>query len=42
MLKEPNKQRFNKFEERVAKAKEVQANLNHVPKDITKDYKPRL
>jgi len=42
MLKEPNKQRFNKFEERVAKAKEVQANLNHVPKDISKDYKPKL
>jgi len=42
MLKEPNKQRFNKFEERVSKAKEVQANLKHVPRDINKDYRPKL
>jgi len=42
MLKEPYKQKLNKFEERVAQAKETQASINHIPKDISKDVKPRL
>lgn len=41
-LQEPRREQFNVFEKRVAKAKEKQIKLNHVPKNYEKTKGPRI